>query len=834
MGFFSTLLRLLFSKTNSDNSLYKKYIEEEKKLYKYLFDDIDGKSLDDDQRTAVVDDSSRQLVVAGAGSGKTLTISAKVKYLVDVKGISPDEILLISFTKKSADEMHERIQRLGIDIESSTFHKYGLRIITQVEKKQPDVVDDISVYLDKYLSDNVFADDNKAKEFLCLVGLFMIPITSEKSTIGEKIEVEKLQNLRTLRDMAYNSQKRTLRNENVKSAEEVYLANRFFLDGIDYEYEAHYKYDEENNKRKKYRPDFYLKGVDVYWEHFGVDKNNRAPQYDKYQEEKYVQGMDWKRELHYKNNTKLAETFSWQFTENTIDKAIKENYKRFKIEPKPVNYQEIIKHIERNYKNSQFSRIKSLIVTFISLFRSYGYDASYFNTLERDISKNDFVPDKYNVEWKKKACLEFLKLAKGFYDYYINTLSEEGRIDFNDMILKSSAYISKGKYTPTYKYVIIDEFQDISYSRYQLVKETLDVSGAKLFCVGDDWQSIYRFTGADIDIFINFKKYFGSISRTDISKTYRNSQELIDITGRFIEHNKYQLSKKLVSNKHHDTPIRFVKYEGEYKPVIESENTPWAKNIVEAFELALKDIKSTSSESKNNIMALGRMNNDVNLLKENPDIKIQKSSGEVHIIHKNYPEFNIIFRTVHAAKGLEADQVIILNLLHGELGFPSQIIDDPIIGLLQQNIEKCLYAEERRLFYVALTRTKNCTYLLTPVLNESVFASELDHIKRNGEVKNIFRDASTIIECYENTVIQNCPVCKTGILSVKSTLFGKEFVGCSNYPKCDYVMWDVNAVKKNIRCPECGGFLVERKGKYGSFLGCSGYPECYYTKEIDS
>ncbi len=134
MGFILDFFKSIFSSNDIQSANNKKYIDEQKQLYKDLFDNIDGKSLDDNQRTAVVDDSPRQLVVAGAGSEKTLTISAKVKYLVEAKGISPDEILLISFTKKAAEEMHERILRLGIDIDSSTFHKYGLNILTQVEK----------------------------------------------------------------------------------------------------------------------------------------------------------------------------------------------------------------------------------------------------------------------------------------------------------------------------------------------------------------------------------------------------------------------------------------------------------------------------------------------------------------------------------------------------------------------------------------------------------------------------------------------------------------------------------------------------------------------------
>ena len=831
MGFILDFIKSLFF-NNLYSSNNQKYINEQKQLYKELLNNIDNKSLDDNQRTAVVDDSPRQLVVAGAGSGKTLTISAKVKYLVEAKGISPDEILLISFTKKAAEEMHERILRLGISIDSSTFHKYGLNILTQVEKKQPDVVDSIEEYLNSYLRDIIFISQDKTKDFLSLVGLMMLPVSSKETSIGERIQLENLKDLKTLKEIAHGSNKRTFKNERVKSAEEVYLANKFYLDGIDYEYEAPYKYDAQDNYRKKYRPDFYIKEANVYWEHFGITKNNRAPQYDKVHEKEYLEGISWKRETHKNHKTSLAETYSWQFKDGVIDKVITNNYKKYGIKTKPVNYQEIISQIENNNNYPQFSSFKSLVVTFISLFRSYGYDRDYFKQIEKDIQKGNFIPKNYDAHWKKKCAYEFLQFVKDFYDYYINELARNGLIDFNDMILKSSQYIAEGKYLPPYKYVIIDEFQDISYSRFMLVKNTLDKSGAKLFCVGDDWQSIYRFSGSDIDLFVHFKNYFGSVSRTDITKTYRNSQELINISGRFILKNGYQLKKNLISEKHMDNPIRIIYYSGSFEPIINDSRDNYAQNISEAFELALKDIKSNTRDSENEILVLGRINSDVEMLNGNSNISIKKISGDQRIIHKLYPDFNIIYRTVHSSKGLEADQVIILNLLNDELGFPSQVINDPIISLLQRNEESYLYAEERRLFYVALTRTKNCTYLLSPEINESIFVKDIEQIKLPNEVIAIKSDNTKSNFRIVRPTLQFCPICKTGILSVKKTNTGKKFVSCSNYPKCDYALWDLSAARNNIRCPECGDFLVQRKGKYGYFLGCCGYPGCTYTQDL--
>lgn len=883
-------------------NLNKKYIENEKNICNDLLSNIDGKSLDENQRVAVVNDDLRQLVIAGAGSGKTLTVSAKVKYLVERKGINPKDILLISFTRKAADEMGERICKLGIDIESSTFHKYGLNIIRSVNKKTPDVAEDIGRYIDKYLRDIIYNDNKLAKDFLVLLGTLMLPVFDGYKKIGERIEEEQRQDLTTIKGMyeAYSNkikadklgaqiddldaklaplldrlrslderrivedeenerqekeylelsemtklleqkiynlkiQKLSIKNEKMKSAEEVMLANIFFLDGVDYQYEVEYLFDENDNYRKKYRPDFYIKESDVYWEHFGIDEEGRARQYSSIAEKEYTEGIKWKRNIHEENGTKLAETYSWQFRRNRIVDAVNANYETFEIKKHDVRYCDVIREILNGDTVGNVESFKTLLSTFIALFKSYGHSINKFDQLRGIIANyQDDSMSKETLERRKVRDLLFLEFAEKFYVYYTELLIQEEKIDFNDMIIQAAGYIDQGTYIPNYKYIIIDEYQDISVGRYKLAQATLEKSNAKLFCVGDDWQSIYRFTGSEVDLLVRFENYFGLFSRTDITQTYRNSQEFLDISGAFIQANDYQTPKTLTSNKHLENPIRIAWYTGSYRPVLENEGAEFEIKFTEAFRAVIKEI--VEKFPKGDILLLGRNNSDLVYLSDDDGINVRQEEGEKRVFVDFCPNVKIYFLTVHRSKGLEADNIIILNARNAKSGFPNQIVDDPVLNLLRDTAETYPFAEERRLFYVALTRTRNYTYILAPITQSSRFLDDIKMLKENvgtSRIKDTYPNGKlatidTAIDP-EKTKPLSCPICKVGTLVKHKGAEGKIFVSCSNYPSCTYKAANIDAIRKNNRCPVCDNFLIKRKGINGEFMGCMSYPYCTYT-----
>jgi len=273
------------------------------------------------------------------------------------------------------------------------------------------------------------------------------------------------------------------------------------------------------------------------------------------------------------------------------------------------------------------------------------------------------------------------------------------------MLIKETKIVKKTGIKRKYRYVIIDEYQDTSYIRFKLIKKILKYTSSSLLVVGDDFQSIYRFTGCNLSLFIDFKQYFENSKIMKIQNTYRNSQELITIAGDFVMKNKKQIHKNLKSKKHIDYPIQIIYY----------------TNIKQAFLKLILEINSP-------ILVLGRNNHDINLIFDKKHFKIENDN----VVYLENPDLKIRYLTMHKSKGLEEENVIIINLEDKLLGFPNKIVDSKMLRFVSSSFDKFPYSEERRLFYVALTRTKNYTFLLVPKNNESKFVSEL---KRNYKKK---------------------------------------------------------------------------------------------------
>jgi DNA helicase-4 len=793
------------------------FVQSALEQHKLLFDNIDGKSLDMQQRRAVVIDEKYNLVIAGAGSGKTLTILGKVAYLLQ-QGVKANEILLIAFTRKSAGELEERISRnLHMDIKTGTFHKLGLDIITKNNKQRPDIDDNIDKYVQDYFSQKILEDNDAIVEFIEFIGYyFNIPIELKADgTLGEKIENENYADLETLKNK-YNKvmakEKKTIKGEMVKSMEELIIANFLFLNGIDYEYEREYPY-QTDKMRKRYRPDFWLTGYDIYLEHFGIDKYGKCPWLSAIEAQKYTDGITWKRQLHTDNHTKLIETYSYFQSEGKLLINLREILLSSGTLLKPISNNEVkplLMELQTENVSREFFR---LCITFITLFKSNGYDAGYFERLRKQIKTDYFVTSNpFTID----RSLRFISIIQKVYQYYQLRLKQNKAIDFADMIGNATGIVTNGGIIDSYKHIIIDEYQDIGMDRYRLIKAIIDKTGAHLMCVGDDWQSIYRFAGSDSDLFVNFAKYWGSTSVSKIENTYRNSQELINIASKFIMQNPVQISKTLRSNKLLQNPI-CIHYYGN--------------NLITVLTGIIDSIVEEQGE-QTSILLLGRINNDIKLLRFNKNSDYGRANEDIEpfsiragsIVYKKYPELRLAFLTVHKSKGLEADNVIIINMKNARLGFPNKIADDPLLQLLIPYEDKYPYSEERRLFYVALTRTRGKTFLLVPDRNASVF---IDEIKPFCHIETL--DGKNIVA---NNPL--CPKCKTGKLRLRQiSEFGKPFVSCSNFPSCDFTNNDTSIIERPTKCPSCGGFLVVRKSSNGGmFLGCTNYPTCKHTKAI--
>jgi len=783
----------------------RNFVEAEKVRLVDYFDNIEGKSLDNQQRNAVLTDEYSNLIVAGAGSGKTLTILGKVKYLLEQKKMDPKHILILSFTQKTVEELNERLQKGHPYVKALTFHKLGYDIIKKHLSKPPAVTNENTLgnVINQYLLEDIFEEVEALNAFVQYVACYMnIPEEFEKyDSLGEKIDIEKGTDFETLKakseplNMQSNASLNTMQGERVKSVEELTIANFLYLNGINYEYEKRYPIDEF-----VYQPDFYLTDYNIYLEHFGVDEHNRAKWLEPLKETEYVEGMKKKRQIHLENETKLLESYSYFNRDNILIEKLEEMLEQEGVEFAPRDTKNILSRITGNNKNFG-SEIHKLIESFINLSKSrrlkkeglvklFASQKTFFNL---------FMRDRYQM---------FLEFALPILKKYDTILKDRNEIDFNDMINLATDVLNQNSPSFDYKYIIIDEYQDISFARFKLIQKIRELTGARLTCVGDDWQSIYRFAGSDISLFSNFEKHVGQHELLLIEQTYRNSQSLVDISSGFIKKNDRQISKSPISQVGDlNNPVKFCHYmEG---------------NTISSFINQIKYLVDTYGNKS--ILVLGRHSFDINdliKLSSNNQIKYIQRTGELVI--QGFEDVEIKFLTIHKSKGTEADNVIVLNLRNTLLGFPNKMSDDPILSLLLSDSEQYSFAEERRLFYVALTRTKNEVILMVPS-EVSLFADEL--IK---DYDYLF------ISSDKHPKKTKCPYCKTGVLLIRKNEKKKnKFLGCSNYPICNQTFNDVGILHNDILCPDCkSGFMVKRKAKFSAFLGCTNYPKCKCTLEL--
>ena len=361
----------------------------------------------------------------------------------------------------------------------------------------------------------------------------------------------------------------------------------------------------------------------------------------------------------------------------------------FKITFNNKNY----KNKYRKIKKRLIDDLKIIIKRFIELLKTKGYTYENINIF-------------YNKE-KQKNNKALLLIIMYIYLTYEKELKSTKSIDFNDMINYSIEYIKNNSINTKTKYLIIDEFQDTSDKKFELIKEFQKKTNCNIFAVGDDFQSIYRFAGCNLNVFINFKNYFPNAKIYKLEETYRNSLELITIAGSFIMKNDKQIKKNMTSKKRIKKPIEIIYYKNLEKTLI-------------------KLIEKLYKNNNKCILILGRNNFDINFLKESKQFKFEKN----YIIYLNKKDIKLRYLTVHKSKGLEEDNVIILNLLNNSNGFPNKRKNNYILKYVTLKSNEIKYGEERRLFYVALTRTKNKSYILTQKGKESIFIKELLKINK--------------------------------------------------------------------------------------------------------
>lgn len=665
------------------------------KTNKSFFDTCLKYPLDAQQRRSIVTEEDNSLVVSSAGSGKTSSIVGKVKYLTEIKKVDPKKILLISYTNKAAAELTERMNTPGL--RGYTFHKLAIDIIARHTGVKPSIC------------------ENSDSDFIKIYQIMLEQPLFKQSVVeyfmGYEIEEsdwEIRKNER--REKLSGSKKNTIRAKfpdmdgnsiYVRSRQEKKICSVLTSLGVKFRYEEPYEFNVADENHSQYRPDFSIyfekngKTKRIYLEHFAVDEHENVPDWfakDKgitieEANEKYCDGISWKRYAHHKYGTTLLETSCGDFNFSNIKNRLKKILKEAGVPIKELSNEELYSLVLPKGCKQEKAFIR-LIVTFITLVKSCCIPI-------KDILKG--VLDE-------RSSFIIKNIFYPVFTEYNALLSNRNQIDFTDAILRATE-ICRSTNIVSYEHIIVDEFQDISLDRYNFLKVLREGNPpAKLYCVGDDWQSIYRFSGSDMALFNQFSNYFGYTEINKIETTYRFGEPLVSLSSKFIQRNRAQIKKDIKSfNPDMKTDLEFLAYE--------------RNAYCDTIENLVKSIPTDKS-----IFLLGRYSFDDYYL----SFKFQPSKEGNQFFYYICGR-KIEFLTAHKSKGLEADYVILLQCNKDTYGFPSQVSDDPVLKHVLTSCDDFPFAEERRLFYVAITRAKVKTIVLYDNRFPSVFVNEFLH-----------------------------------------------------------------------------------------------------------
>lgn len=672
--------------------------------HKDFFDYCLKYPLDKQQRRSIVSEEDNCLVVSSAGSGKTSSIVGKVKYLTEIKGIAPERILLISYTNKAAAELTERMATNGL--KGYTFHKLAIDIIGKTTGTKPSICDNTdSLFVDIY---HKLLDKSSFKK--SIVEYFIDYQTNEadwEQRKNERREQLSEQKNVQLKAMFPDMDGRAIY---VRSEQEQKICFVLSSLGVKFRYEEPYEHQLADEMHSQYRPDFSIYfeqgGVTkrIYLEHFGVDEHGLVPSWfakDKgitYEEanQKYNDGITWKKAAHEKFGTQLLVTSSADFHYSDIRDKLRKLLDDAGVPIQEKTDEELYDLVLPKGSKQEKAFIR-LVVTFVTLVKSSCK------------SVKEVLKQAKNADDERSVFI-IKNIFQPVYERYINALSDSNQIDFTDAILQATE-ICRTSHPVEYDYIIVDEFQDISVDRYNFLKVLREGNPpAKLYCVGDDWQSIYRFSGSDMALFNQFPEYFGATEINKIETTYRFGEPLVSLSSNFIQRNKAQIQKNIHSfSSEMRTELEFYAYD--------------RRDYCNTIGLLVASIPSDKS-----IFLLGRYSFDDYYLSF-----MYQSIKEDNRFYYVIGGRKIEFLTVHKSKGLEADYVILLQCNKDTYGFPSQVSDDPVLNYVLTKSDQFPYGEERRLFYVAITRAKIKTLVLYDKRFPSVFVDEFLHPEKVSE-----------------------------------------------------------------------------------------------------
>lgn len=713
----------------------------------------DLSALNDRQKEAVTSNDLRLLVLAGAGSGKTQTLIQKLVYLIDDKTVNSSNILAITFTKNAANEMIDRLimsadesreyekeitdkkttklqketirrnyLRKNKWIESltiRTFHSlcyfilrnYG---VNEFDNKFKIISDTIKLEDDDFVKhtapETIFEVFHKTLIGLCSDNQYLLDLKRYiLDYVIDKIHLDNTNSTYIPRDGRFFT---TLRGEKVRSKSEQFIADWLYRHSIRYQYEP-----KLNIKDFDFHPDFHVPDCDLYIEH--ISKKS-YPTHDK--EEQFKKG-----------NLLCVKTYESMTKDSALFNLTLENIIRGRL---PENFHQTISLSFKEEFNKYHEDLKDFLSQVIRITDMIKVENTDLNEIS-DRSQKD----------QHERIRNFYRLAIPIIKSYISYCTNKSYLDFNDLISKTISLFKNqpdilNKFQNIYRYILVDEFQDVNNLQVELIKLLLTDS-TQLFCVGDDWQSIYGFRGSNVSYIVEFEKHFPSSKTIKLNMNYRSTQHIVGASNEVIKHNKYKIDKELSASK-----------KSESKIVVFSGNDEDA-NI------------NFCIEKVHELLQNGLRNEDILFLYRRskmytPYYEAFKSEG-----------IQVSGKTIHSAKGLEAKVVFIIGLTEGNGGFPDIWLEDRIFQVIKKANHDLLLEEERRLFYVALTRAKDKLYLITEKGNASSFLKEIPEnftVKTSLDTKSVITKADLCTNCssqLERLWIV-CPYCGTKITSTNS------------------------------------------------------------------
>lgn len=679
----------------------KEFVSKELEQQKEFFDSVLDYPLDDQQRDSIVKLEDNCLVISSAGSGKTSTMIGKLLYLVHQRKIQPSRILTITYTHKASDELTQRL--LGTGLSCMTFHKLAMTIVSKVEGQMPSIADN-------GLFVKVFYDQLAKPEFRNAILNYL---TDYKSLVKDEHaydnSIEYYKDRRKYGVIALYTDKDD-RLISTKSEEEKKICSYLTELGVTFKYEEPYEYETLTEDYRQYKPDFTIYYTDkagverkLYLEHYAINASGQVPRWfgsgmpDGWNaaNQRYHEGMEWKKNLHREHGTKLIFTTSADFHNKSIRARLRTLLTEAGVTVNEPTTDELIEKIMSRNKSME-NALLQMTQSFINLVKANG---KTIGDIRKIAEARHSVRDVYVID----------NIMKPIWDDYQNELAERGEMDFTDVIVKATNYCNEGKWNQKYEFILIDEFQDISVDRYRfLLSLRTDLPKTKLYCVGDDWQSIYRFTGSDLSLFSEFSKFFGFTEECKIETTYRFGNPLIDESSRFVQHNPLQKKKNVHPRAVNppETKISFMAYKSN-----------------QDLQMLMEKMVARVPADKTAYI-ISRYSYDVRVL-ASPRIKMEYDQNSDNV-SLQIAGRKVKFMTIHGSKGLEADYVFVLNCNSGLYGFPSLVSDDPVLDYVLSDQEHYEYAEERRVYYVGITRAKVHTVVMYNENTPSPFVTEMN------------------------------------------------------------------------------------------------------------